>query len=94
MNGLKVHAAALPPAEFTGVIGNLRGARFGATAPDEPWRPLERLMNIAMPDPAAPLPSIRRHQSPLIDYKTFASASQLVYTQQSLGIFDVLVRNP
>src|SRR5437879_1566845 len=29
LNGLKVHAAALPLAEFTGVIGNLRGARFG-----------------------------------------------------------------
>jgi toluene monooxygenase system protein A len=29
INGLKVHAAALPLAEFTGTIGNLRGARFG-----------------------------------------------------------------
>jgi len=29
INGLKIHAAALPLAEFTGTIGNLRGARFG-----------------------------------------------------------------
>ena len=35
MNSLKVHAAALPLAEFTGVIGNLRGARFGR---DSAWR--------------------------------------------------------
>ncbi|MEA2659931.1 MAG: toluene monooxygenase system protein, partial [Candidatus Binatota bacterium] len=35
MNGLKVHAAALALAEFTGVIGNLRGARFGR---DSAWR--------------------------------------------------------
>jgi len=36
MNSLKVHAAALPLAEFTGVIGSLRGARF--------W-PRQRLAN-------------------------------------------------
>ena len=35
VNGLKVHGAALPLAEFTGVIGNLRGARFGR---DSAWR--------------------------------------------------------
>jgi toluene monooxygenase system protein A len=35
MNSLKIHAAALPLAEFTGVIGNLRGARFGR---DSAWR--------------------------------------------------------
>jgi len=35
MNSLKVHAAALPLAEFTGLIGNLRGARFGR---DSAWR--------------------------------------------------------
>ena len=35
LNGLKVHAAALPLGEFTGVIGNLRGARFGR---DSAWR--------------------------------------------------------
>lgn len=35
INGLKVHAAALPLAEFTGTIGNLRGARFGR---DSAWR--------------------------------------------------------
>src|SRR4029077_2795454 len=35
INSLKVHAAALPLAEFTGVIGNLRGARFGR---DSAWR--------------------------------------------------------
>jgi hypothetical protein len=35
VNGLKVHAAALPLAEFTGTIGNLRGARFGR---DSAWR--------------------------------------------------------
>ena len=35
INGLKVHAAALPLAEFTGTTGNLRGARFGR---DSAWR--------------------------------------------------------
>jgi toluene monooxygenase system protein A len=35
INGLKIHAAALPLAEFTGVVGNLRGARFGR---DSAWR--------------------------------------------------------
>ena len=35
LNSMKVHAAALPLAEFTGVIGNLRGARFGR---DSAWR--------------------------------------------------------
>jgi toluene monooxygenase system protein A len=35
INGLKVHAAALPLAEFAGVIGNLRGTRFGR---DSAWR--------------------------------------------------------
>ena len=35
INSLKVHSAALPLAEFTGVIGNLRGARFGR---DSAWR--------------------------------------------------------
>jgi len=35
MNSLKVHAAALPLAEFTGVVGSLRGARFGR---DSAWR--------------------------------------------------------
>jgi len=35
INGLKIHAAALPLAEFTGTIGNLRGARFGR---DSAWR--------------------------------------------------------
>ena len=35
INGLKVHAAALALAEFTGTIGNLRGARFGR---DSAWR--------------------------------------------------------
>lgn len=35
LNSLKVHAAALPLAEFTGVIGSLRGARFGR---DSAWR--------------------------------------------------------
>jgi len=35
INGLKVHAAALALAEFTGTIGNLRGTRFGR---DSAWR--------------------------------------------------------
>jgi len=35
INGLKGHAAALALAEFTGTIGNLRGARFGR---DSAWR--------------------------------------------------------
>jgi toluene monooxygenase system protein A len=35
VNGLKLHGAALPLAEFTGLIGNLRGARFGR---DSAWR--------------------------------------------------------
>jgi len=34
-NGLKLHAAALPLAEFAAVIGNLRAARFGR---DSAWR--------------------------------------------------------
>src|SRR5262245_20986693 len=35
VNGLKLHAATLPLAEFAAVIGNLRAARFGRTAA---WR--------------------------------------------------------
>src|ERR1700758_5169021 len=35
LNGLKLHAAALTLAEFTAVVGNLRGARFGR---DSAWR--------------------------------------------------------
>ena len=35
VNGLKLHGAALPLAEFTGLVGNLRGARFGR---DSAWR--------------------------------------------------------
>jgi toluene monooxygenase system protein A len=35
VNGVKLHAAALPLAEFAAVIGNLRGARFGR---DSAWR--------------------------------------------------------
>jgi toluene monooxygenase system protein A len=35
LNGLKLHAAALPLAEFAAVVGNLRGARFGR---DAAWR--------------------------------------------------------
>lgn len=35
VNGLKLHGAALPLLEFTGLIGNLRGARFGR---DSAWR--------------------------------------------------------
>ncbi len=35
INGLKLHAATLPLAEFAAVIGNLRGARFGR---DSAWR--------------------------------------------------------
>jgi toluene monooxygenase system protein A len=35
MNGLKLHAATLPLAEFAAVIGNLRGARFGRASA---WR--------------------------------------------------------
>lgn len=35
VNGLKLHAATLPLAEFAAVIGNLRGARFGR---DGAWR--------------------------------------------------------
>lgn len=35
VNGLKLHAAALPLAEFAAVIGNLRAARFGRTSA---WR--------------------------------------------------------
>src|SRR6201991_4463975 len=37
LNSLKVHAAARPIAEFTGVIGSLRGAQFGR---DSAWRTL------------------------------------------------------
>jgi toluene monooxygenase system protein A len=39
INGLKIHAAALPLAEFTGTIGNLRGARFGR---DTAWGAMAR----------------------------------------------------
>jgi toluene monooxygenase system protein A len=35
VNGLKLHAATLPLAEFAAVIGNLRGARFGRSSA---WR--------------------------------------------------------
>src|SRR5689334_17969308 len=35
LNGLKLHAATLPLAEFAAVIGNLRAARFGR---DGAWR--------------------------------------------------------
>ncbi len=35
VNGVKLHAATLPLAEFAAVIGNLRGARFGR---DSAWR--------------------------------------------------------
>jgi toluene monooxygenase system protein A len=35
INGLKIHAATLPLAEFAAVTGNLRGARFGR---DSAWR--------------------------------------------------------
>src|SRR6185295_19971021 len=35
LNGLKLHAATLPLAEFAAVIGNLRAARFGR---DSAWR--------------------------------------------------------
>ncbi|MBV8881598.1 MAG: toluene monooxygenase, partial [Planctomycetaceae bacterium] len=35
INGLKLHAATLPLAEFAAVIGNLRAARFGR---DSAWR--------------------------------------------------------
>ena len=35
INGLKVHAALLPLAEFMATIGNLRGARFGRASA---WR--------------------------------------------------------
>lgn len=35
VNGLKLHAATLPLAEFAAVVGNLRGARFGR---DSAWR--------------------------------------------------------
>src|SRR5262249_27094215 len=35
VNGLKLHAATLPLAEFAAVIGNLRGGRFGR---DSAWR--------------------------------------------------------
>jgi len=48
LNSLKVHAAALPLAEFTGVIGSLRGARFGR---DSAWRTMSTfgaLVNIAI----------------------------------------------
>src|SRR5712671_303678 len=34
-NGLKLHAATLPLAEFAAVVGNLRAARFGRTSA---WR--------------------------------------------------------
>jgi toluene monooxygenase system protein A len=35
LNALKLHSAVLPLAEFAAVVGNLRAARFGKTAP---WR--------------------------------------------------------
>ena len=35
LNGLKLHSATLPLAEFAAVVGNLRGARFGR---DSAWR--------------------------------------------------------
>ena len=35
LNGLKLHSAALPLAEFAAVVGNLRAARFGR---DSAWR--------------------------------------------------------
>ena len=39
INGLKLHAATLPLAEFAAVIGNLRGARVSAApAPGGPCR--------------------------------------------------------
>ena len=35
LNGMKLHAATLPLAEFAAVVGNLRAARFGR---DSAWR--------------------------------------------------------
>ena len=35
LEGLKLHAATLPLAEFAAVVGNLRAARFGR---DSAWR--------------------------------------------------------
>lgn len=40
LNGLKLHAATLPLAEFAAVVGNLRGARFGRAAA---WRTMSTL---------------------------------------------------
>lgn len=40
VNGLKLHAATLPLAEFAAVLGNLRGARFGR---DSAWRTMSTL---------------------------------------------------
>ncbi|HEU4406919.1 MAG TPA: toluene monooxygenase [Polyangiaceae bacterium] len=40
VNGLKLHAATLPLAEFAAVVGNLRGARFGR---DAAWRTMSAL---------------------------------------------------
>lgn len=40
VNGLKLHAATLPLAEFAAVIGNLRSARFGR---DSAWRTMSTL---------------------------------------------------
>src|SRR5262245_61289831 len=40
VNGLKLHAATLPLAEFAAVVGNLRGARFGR---DSAWRTMSIL---------------------------------------------------
>lgn len=40
LNGLKMHAAVLPLAEFAAVIGNLRAARFGR---DSAWRTMALL---------------------------------------------------
>ena len=40
LSGLKLHAAALPLAEFAAVVGNLRGARFGRHSA---WRTMSTL---------------------------------------------------
>jgi hypothetical protein len=37
INGLKIHAAALPLAEFTGTIGNLAALVSAAIGPGERW---------------------------------------------------------
>jgi len=48
LNSLKVHAAALPLAEFTGVIGNLRGGAVWRDSAWRRWRLLGPSMNIAI----------------------------------------------